>query len=182
MAALSENYDTYNVLIYDSNGEHLTNTVVTDHDKDEQQIQVNHLPKELKVNDTCKLLIMTSPTPCEYLGKVKKVGGNLFIAMFQGQEKESRGATRYTVNSPALIETLIVDGKPYNLHTPIKVRLINISTSGVRFRAPFYSLDDGDVFRMYMEISHNKKKLTAQVVNHVDKQPDSSDYGCCFIE
>jgi len=181
MSVLSDNYTGCTVFIYDMNGDHLLDTVVTDHNREEQQLKVNSLPVELHINDKCSLLVLTSPSPCEYLGKVKKIGGNIFIAMYQGQEKENRTATRYAVNAPAMIDTLITEGHPYSLHTPLNVTLINISTSGVRFRAPYYSLAEGDVFQMRMVISQNKKKLIAQVLNHIDKEPVSSDYGCLFL-
>ena len=181
MSVLSDNYTGCTVLIYNMDGEHLLDTVVTEHNREEQRIQVSSLPEVLHINDICSLLVLTSPSPCEYLGKVKKIGASVFIAMFQGQEKENRTATRYAVNAPALIDTLITEGHPYSLHTPLTIRLINISTGGVRFRAPYYSLADGDVFQMRMVISQNKKKLIAQVVNHVDDEPASSDYGCIFL-
>jgi len=180
--ALSGNHTDQSVFIYDSNGNHLIDTVVTFHDRDENQLQVGIMPEGLKVNDDCKLLILSAPVPCEYLGKVKKVGGNLFIAMFQGHTRENREAARYNVNTVALIDHLIAEGKPYTLHTPVKVTLINISTSGVRFRAPYYSFDDGDVFEILLDFKNNKKRLIAQVINHVDKEPEASDYGCRFIE
>jgi len=181
MSVLSDNYTGCSVLIYNTDGEHLLDTVVSEHNREAQQIQVSALPEDLHVNDNCSLLVLTSPSPCEYLGKVKKVGGSVFIAMYQGQEKENRTATRYAVNAPALIDTLITEGHPYLLHTPLAIKLINISTGGVRFRAPYYSLADGDVFQMRVVISQNKKKLIAQVVNHVDDEPASSDYGCLFL-
>ena len=181
MSVLSDNYTGCTVLIYNMDGEHLLDTVVAAHNREEQQIQVSSLPEDLHINDSCSLLVLTSPSPCEYLGKVKKVGGSVFIAMYQGQEKENRTATRYAVNAPAIIDTLITDGQPYSLHTPLTITLINISTGGVRFRAPYYSLADGDVFQMRMIISQNKKKLIAQVLNHVDNEPASSDYGCLFL-
>jgi len=180
--ALGGNHTDQSVFIYDSNGNHLIDTVVTFHNRDENHLEVGSMPDCLKVNDDCKLLILTTPVPCEYLGKVKKVGGNLFIAMFQGHTKESRSATRYNVDTFAKIDRLFTDGKPYMLHTPVRVKLINISTSGVRFRAPYYSFDDGDIFEILLEIKNTKKRLIAQVINHVDKEPAVSDYGCRFIE
>ena len=182
MSALTGDFTDCTVFIYDIDGTHLANTVVKTHDKGAQQIQVGFMPFELGINDNCKLLILSSPTPCEYQGKVKRVGGNQFIAMFQGQEKESRSSSRYPVNTPALIDALIVDGEPHVVQTPIEVTLINISTSGVRFRAPFYSFEDGDSFQMHMVISNNKKRIIAKVVNHLDNEPDHSDYGCLFLE
>jgi len=182
MAALGGNFTDYSVFIYDTYGNHLINTIVTDHDKVAKQVQVSTMPKELKVNDDCKLLILSSPTPCEFQGKVKKVGGSQYIAMFQGYEKESRGSTRYSVKTPALISTLICDGEPYPLQNPVKVILLNISTTGIRFRAPFYSFQDGDIFKIHFIIKDSKKELTAEVVNHFDNEPQASDYGCRFIE
>ena len=182
MAALSSDFTDQTVLIYDVNGNHLGSTVVRTHDRGAQQIQINVMPDSLKVNDDCMLLILSSPVPCEYHGKVKRVGGNMFIAMFQGQEKESRAATRHPINSPALIDAIIVDGQSHALQTIMKVVLINISISGVRFRAPYYSFDIGDEFQMHLAINNNRKKIIAKVVNYVDNGTTSSDYGCRFIE
>jgi hypothetical protein len=124
---------------------------------------------------------MSSPKPHEFQGKVRKAGGSMFITMFQGQEKENRTAARYPVNTVALIDALIVDKKAHSLHQPLKVVLINISTSGVRFRAPFYSFLKGDIFRMHLVISNSQKKITAEVTNFIDDDKSSSDYGCRFI-
>ena len=181
MAVLSNDFTGHTVLIYDMDGNHLTSTGVRNHDRGAQQIQVNTIPEQLKVNDKCKLLILSSPTPCEFMGIVKRVGGNLFIAMFQGQEKESRAAARYPVNTPAIIDALIVEGITHNLQTPVKVTLINISTSGVRFRAPYYSFESGDEFRIQLVISNSNKEMTAKVVNFMDINDTASDYGCKFL-
>jgi hypothetical protein len=102
--------------------------------------------------------------------------------MFQGQEKESRGATRYSVDTPALIDSLIFEDHPYPLHSPVKVVLINVSTTGMRFRAPYYCLTVGDVVKMHLVVSGSEKQLLAKVVNHIDKESESSDYGCRFLE
>ena len=182
MAAFAGNFTDHSVFIYDANGNPLVNTIVTDHDRDSKQMQVSDMPNELKVNDDCRLLVLASPTPYEFQGKVKKVGGNKYIAMFQGHEVENRGAARYTVNTSAVVNTFISDGQPYLLHTPVKVVLLNISTTGVRFRAPYYSFQKGDKFKMHMTINNNRKELTAEVVNLIDNEPHSSDYGCRFVD
>jgi len=181
MSALGSDFTDHTVLIYDVNGNHLGSTIIREHDKSAQQIQVNIMPEELKINDDCKLLILSSPIPCEFQGKVKRTGGNHFIAMFQGQEKENRGSARYMVSTPAQVDNLIVDGKVHPLQNPVKVVLINISTSGVRFRAPYYSFEEGDEFQMTFVISNTKKQITAAIVNYIDNDGSSSDYGCRFI-
>jgi hypothetical protein len=101
--------------------------------------------------------------------------------MYQGQEKENRGAVRYALKSTAIIENLICDGKPYPLHTPVEVELVNISKSGVRFRAPPNALYNGDKFQMRMKISNNDKLLIAETVNYVNNESGTSDYGCRFL-
>jgi hypothetical protein len=182
MAALVSDYNDHTVIIYDTNNNHLMTTVVTMHDKVEQKIQVSKMPKELKNNDDCKLLIMSSPTPCEYLGKVKRVGGVFTFALFQGQEKENRGAARYSITASAEIDALVIDDTAYTLQTPVKVELVNISTSGLRFRAPYYSLEFDDVIQMHLVISNNKKRIITRVVNYVNNKQASTDYGCRFLE
>ena len=182
MSALRGDFTGCSVLLYDTHGNHLGSTAIREHDRKDQLIKVNIMPSTLRANDNCRVFVLSSPTPCEFSGKLKKDGGNLIIALFQGQEREKRRSARYPVNTPATIEALVIDGESYNLQTPVKVTLINISTSGVRFRAPFYSLIEGDTFRMDLIISNAKKTITAEVVNHVDRINDSSDYGCRFME
>jgi len=182
MSVLTGDFTGCSVLIYNTDGNHLISTHIREHDREDQHIKLNLMPDELSVNDNCKVFVLSSPTPCEFLGKVKKLGGNTTIAMFQGQEKENRGSTRYAVSTPAGIESLVIDGKSYNLQNPVEVTLINISTSGVRFRAPYYSFIVGDVFIMNLVISNSKKIVTAKVVNCVEKLNVSSDYGCRFME
>ena len=182
MSALSNDYTGCSILIYDAvDNHHLCSTVVTDYDKNEMRIQIEVAPPTLETGKVCRLLILCTPTPCEYQGRVLSEGTQKTIAMYQGQEKESRGAVRYELNAPALIEKLICDGQAYPLHTPLKVKLINISKTGVRFRTPNYSLSSGDQFQMRMKIGVNEKLLIAEVTNHIDKDSTTSEYGCRFL-
>jgi len=182
MAVFSGDFTDQTVLLYDSKGNHLGNTIINNHDRGAQHIQVNVMPESLKINDNCKLLVLSSPIPYEFMGKIKRVGGNLYIAMFQGQERENRGSVRYPVRTPALVDAFIIDNEIHTMQAPIKVSLINISTTGIRFRAPYYSFEIGDEFQMYMTISNSNKRITARVINYKDNEPASSDYGCRFIQ
>jgi len=181
MSALTSDFAGNTVFIYDANGNHLNNTIVSDYDKDTHQIQVDEMPGELKINDTCKILILSSPAPCEFKGRVKKTGGQTFIAMYMGQEKESRNATRYPVNTPALVTAFIIDGTVHSLQSPVKVTVINISTNGMRFSAPYYSFDNDDKIQMHMIINSNRKMITATVIDHNDKENNITEYGCQFL-
>jgi len=179
--AASSDYTDCSVLIYDTSGNHLGNTIVTYYDKTSLRIEVQATPPALNAGDLCKLLILSAPTPYEYFGRVLKESSNRAIALYKGQVKESRGATRYRVNFTAIVENLVCEGRAYPLHTPLEVMLLNISKSGVRFRTLFYALSDGDRFQMRMKISDNEKMLIAEVTNHIDNGAESSEYGCHFL-
>jgi len=181
MAALTANYEGLSVWLYDTNGKNLSSTTIETHDRVDNQITVMNMPHKLKQNDVCRILILTTPAPCEYQGKIKKISGKLLIALFQGMEKEEREATRFSVTTPATIDSLICEEQSYPLYIPVQVTLVNVSTSGVRFRAPYFSLSDGDKIHLNMSISNGKKRLVAEVVNHLDKEGEYSDYGCRFI-
>jgi len=181
MSALTSDYTGCSVLIYDEAGNHLGSTVVTDYNKNALRIEVQGAPSTLKVGSRCRLLILSSPSPCEYQGRVAREGAKKTIAMFYGQEKENRGAARFKVNFPAVIENLICDNRAYPLHTPLAIELVNISQSGVRFRAPYNALSDSDVFQMRMRINNSEKLLIANVVYHTDNGTETSEYGCRFL-
>jgi len=181
MSALSSDYTGCSVMLYDTLGKHLSNTKVISYNKNTLRIEVQETPSSLSIGLTCRLLILSSPAPCEYQGRVLKEGAKLIIALHHGLEKENRGTTRYKIHSPSLIEHLICAGRAYPLHTPLAVELINISKSGVRFRAPLNSLSDGDRFQMSIKINDNEKVLISEVTNHTDKEAGYAEYGCHFL-
>ena len=182
MAVLRTDYTGCTVLLYDNEGERIdTDTVAKFSWKTQEMHLLKGVPKCLSVGDSCRLLILINPMPHEYQGKVVKDGMNLFYAVFKGSEKESRKAARYTLNSPAFIETYVCDDTAHKLFSSIEINLVNISKSGVRFRAPFYTLLVDDIFQMLMKIGDNDKLLTAQVINYIDKD-GVSEYGCLFLD
>jgi len=181
MSALASDFTMQTVLIYDTDGNHLITTYVIMHEKDTKQIIVETLPDCLKLNNNCKVMILSAPVPVEFGGKIKRLGNGLCIAMFQGQERDGRSSERYSINTQAKITTLIVDNQEHPIQTPINVVLMNISTTGLRFRAPFYSFEVGDQFQMDFSVGQSQKKVVVKVVNNVDNGHESSDYGCRFI-
>jgi hypothetical protein len=181
MKVSGNNYVGCTILIYDDIGNELGNTTVTSYDKNTLYIRVQRMPPALDINDICRVLILSSPAPREYQGRVVVQGTGKAIATFKGKDKENRKSMRYKVNFPARIEYLIVDEQAHPLHTPLEIKLLNISKSGVRFRAPYYSLCDGDKFQMRMSIGDNDKVLISVALNHSDKDLETSEYGCRFL-
>ena len=180
MAALSGDYNGCSVFIYDEAGALLVKTTVTYHNKREMSIEVKEAP-QLRIGESCRVFIMSSPTPCDYQGRINRRGMKKNIALHHGKERESRGAVRYKIKIPAQIENLICDFKAYRLHTPLDVETMNISKSGVRILAPFNSLSDGDRFQLRMKIIGGEKVMIADVTNHIDIGSVNSEYGCRLL-
>ena len=51
MSALGNDFTDCTVLIYDINGNHLSSTIIKEHDRETKQVYVNIIPDKLKVND-----------------------------------------------------------------------------------------------------------------------------------
>ena len=181
MPASSVDYTGCTILINDTEGNLLSSTIITSCEKETLRIEVEEMPEKLVSGASCRLLILSTPAPYEFQGRVLKEGSRMSIALFRGQELEHRGNMRYKINSPALIEHLVCDGHAYPLHTPLKVELVNISKSGIRLHTPYYAMTIGDRFQMRMKISDSEKLLIADVNNFVDNGTESSEYGCLFL-
>ena len=181
MKGLGSDYTDCAIFIYDTAGNLVCSTAVTKHDRKTMQVEVKDIPPSLGVGAACAMLIITSPTPCEYQGRIINDGVKKIIAMYRGRERENRGAARYKINSPALIENLIRDGNSYPLNSPISIEVIEISKSGLRFSAMDKALTNCERFQMRMKISNSDKLLVASIVHIVYKDNGIVEYGCNFL-
>ena len=181
LIALNSNHVDCAVLLHDADGNQLCSTTVVSHDRGAMRIEVRDMPDTLKIGAGCSMLVLTSPAPCEYQGRIASEGNRKIIALYRGRERENRGSARFNVNSQAVIENMIYDNKASPLHTPLIIDLINISKSGFRFRSPNYTMSDGDRFQMRMKIHDSEKLLIADVVHHIDKDAGKTEYGCRFL-
>jgi hypothetical protein len=181
MSGVKNDYIGCSVILYDEEGATLSSATVVSHNIIEKRIQLDEISDVLRVGDMCRLLILTEPSPREYFGRIRFDFGDSYIALFRGKEKELRGATRYKVNFAANIEKLIYNGKEYDLYEPVEVRLINISTSGMRFCARLNTINIDDRFKATISFDDNVKTLYAQVVNKREIEDSREEYGCRFL-
>ena len=181
MKLIDGDYTGCSILIYDEEGNHLCDTTVIYFDRKNLLIEVAEPPESLDAGDACKLFILTSPTPCEYKGRIIRVGKGKPIVMYDGKESEKREESRYIVQLPVFIENYICDDKIYPLHTPLAVEMINISKNGARLRMPNYTLSNGDRFRMCVKINDRYKNVVAEVKNMTRTETEASEYGCRFL-
>jgi len=181
MKSINSDYTGCSVFIYDESGNRLGNTYVTYYNRSILRIEVEEPPSALDAGDACKLLILTSPSPCEYMGRIIRIGKRKPIAMYRGREREKRAEVRYNVNMPAFIDNYICDGGVYPLHTPLQVEMINVSKSGARFRTPYYALNKDDRFLIRVKINRRFKLVIAEVMNQLHIDTSTSEYGCRFL-
>ena len=181
MSTQGIDYTGFPAFIHNNEGESISRTVIKSHEKVDKHISLKEFPSALDIGDTCKILILAEPIPREYQGRVKNEYGEKIIALFQGQDSEKRGATRYKVNFSAFIETLIYSSKTYKLYQPVEVQLINISTGGMRFKAQPNTMLPGDKFQTRIFIKLDVKVLIAEVVNSIQRDQNDVEYGCRFL-
>ncbi|MDR0325189.1 MAG: PilZ domain-containing protein [Oscillospiraceae bacterium] len=167
-------------LIYDEEANQLAELKILDYDANENSVEVEDLPS-LAVGASCEVLILTAPTPHVYKGRIHKRGGlNKVITLYRGAEAESRHEIRFKIDMPASIESLVCDGKPFPLHSPVEIRLVNISKDGMRIRVKQRTLSDGDMIRVRLKAAGGGKLLTAIAIYHRDVE-EYAEYGCSFV-
>ncbi len=167
--------------VYHTNGDLLATAEIAEHNHYNMEITLKDR-SDLKNGATCKVFILTFPTPYEYMGTVRAHGEMPeTIALYRGKEKESRKSTRYKIDASALIDHIIRGSQIDNLDDPLAVRLVNISTTGVRIRASCNILSIGEQFVMRMKIGGKQERLLAQVANSLEVMPENVEYGCRLV-
>jgi hypothetical protein len=173
-------FNSCNALIYDEKGRQLANSKILIYDEHENTIRVKGEPS-LEAGMLCDVLILAAPTPFVYKGRVYDLAHYKIIRLFQGKSSCKRRETRYNAELPAMVEGLVYDGKLFPLKMKMGAQVINISKSGLRFRAGLNALTVGNRFQLRMKIGADEKLLTADVVNSLDVQPNTSEFGCRLV-
>ena len=181
MALLNGSYNGRSIIISNEKTGGVIHASVSEHFRDSMTIEVRAALPGLKVGDQVGVLVMTPGRPHEYQGNVTKVGFLNTIALFSGQEKENRKSDRFKADIPGQIESLVYDGEAFALHTPLPIRLIDISTTGALMRTVPYAMAVNAVFGMRLVVGDREDMLTAEVVRTRGTVVDTMDYGCRFI-
>ena len=176
---IQKDFSGCNVLIYRENGDLLTNEKIVEHNKNDRTIVVQDSPALNNVK-RCGLLILTEPSPYAYKGTIHKHDMlHKLIGLYQEKEAENRKSDRYKVDLPAKIDSLIINGRTYPKQTPLEVRVVNISKSGIRLRAKPNAVNKGNIFDIRVENGgKDYLRLTAEVINCSEVSPEYSEFGC----
>ena len=177
---MAHNYIGCSVVLHSDRWELLGTASIIAHDVKANAIELSTVPENVQIGKMHKVMIFSPNRLREYTARADRYGGKTLFLLSKGQDKENRASERHPVDFDAVIESLTCDNKEYTLCLGINVKLVNISRSGVRFTAPFYTLLMGDIFSIRMEIGGLYKLIVAEVVNNINTEPVESQYGCRF--
>lgn len=172
------------VIIYDYESKRLVaEATVLEHDRALLTITVDNRVFAGKEVEQVSLLILAGDIIYEYEGNIRKANarGRRPIALHHGQQKEDRAATRYIVNLPARVETVLIAGKPVALRSPLEVVVVNISTEGVLIRTAIGALNIRTSFQLQMTISESDTVINSCVARIQPVDSQNAEYGCKFI-
>lgn len=103
------------------------------------------------------------------------------IALFGAKEKESRGATRYTVHAPAVIEEIYRDGIPIRRTPPLTVMVVNLSSSGILLETASNEFDENSAFMLNLKIAGRDTVINTIVVRRTPGEGGTWRLGCSFV-
>lgn len=159
----------------------IAETVITEYSKVSLVITVDSLYSELKEYQLVTVIILNSNCIYEYKGVLRKQPASSLteIALFKGKTKESRTSKRYSVNTPAKVETLVIANRLVSLPDPLEALVLNISTKGALIKTSS-ALNIGTTFQLIMSIGNKETILNTSVVrmNYIDAH--NTEYGCKF--
>lgn len=179
------NYTNRNVIIRDSNNNHVSQTVIKEHNKKEMWITVYDIPNELKSEDPITLLIITDNGLHEYNGNIIKdpLKRNTYvkIGLFKGRVIENRKAVRYAVDLTGEVSHLFYKNKPAKLLHSMKVNVGNISATGIMIRSNNNSFRYSCILELAMNMGEETSTVIAKVVRIKNINNGISEYGCKFV-
>lgn len=178
---MRKNFIGCNAIIYDENDILLANVIIEEHNLQENSVAVSDV-LELTVGILCKVLILTSPAPYSYLGRIHKRGRRKIITLFKGDVAEARkDSQRYKTDIPASIEGVVLEGKLYLMRNKVEGRALNISKGGLRLRTEYGSLNVGDRYQVHLQSNDLDISMFAEVRGKIDTSDGYFELSSQFI-
>jgi len=182
MANIPGQYAGSLVMIFDSNNNFISQTIVAEHNKRDMYIVVKAGLENIKTGSRLNLLIIHSQGASEFGGilKIARKGSNE-ISLFGEHQRGARAAMRHTLNVPALIRVIIVDTKQEMLYEAQQVIIENISTTGIMVKSPLMLFPIGAILRVESNINGKDAILYGQIIREQLNSDNTYSYGCKLI-
>ena len=178
---IGNDFTGHTVIVYDEDYIKITETNIIEYDIVLGNIRIRENSK-LATGDNVQLLILTSPNPCSFHGRVgPRIQGMSTIDLHSGKSKEDRASKRFPIESiDSIVSTGVIDGLVRGNEAidmpPVNVQLVNISQGGIRFSGAKGLLQNKDEVLLSVNIKGAVKILAVEVVNILNAHPGRSDY------
>ena len=183
MESLGVDFRDCPVIIYDNDGNQMGSTVVKEHDKREMTISVSELPEGATQGERLDLLIIYSGGAGRFYGTPRKsMGiGAYEIALFKEHEQYSRGAERFKLSAPALINNIVTNLGKTPLEPPVKVVVKDLSTNGMLIKAPPGNFKKGQTLEIDVNIQGKDVVFYGLILREQEGDYNTVSYGCKFV-
>jgi len=170
------------VIIYNSGGNFLIKAVVVEYDPNEMLLEVSEELPGIRQGERLLLLIIHSGGASEFSATARKVyNGRREMSIFSERQREGRAALRHELNSPAVIQNVIVDNVRMALQQPLQVTVENLSSTGALLKSVMRYFAIGNTLEIEVNIGGQDAMLYGKVVREQLNRDNTVSYGCKFV-
>ena len=158
----------------------IADTGISNYDAENSIVRVSAADVPDRKCEQINALIFGNESLYEYVGSIRKtvIANEIEILLGKSREKEDRSQSRYKISMTALISNMFITGWNITLRKPIEVETINISSSGILFRADAGSFYIGSEFMLSLEIEERAMNFKCEVVRIQNSTIRTEEYGC----
>lgn len=172
------------VFVNDQQGKAMAQTTVQEYDRDGMIITVNSKITPPQSGEYVIVFILVGDNVLEYQGRIHIAVFDMNvseIALFKGKPREHRRAKRFSVNTSAIVPSLVLDKSRVRMLNPIEVTISNLSVSGAKIQAPSNSFIENAIIAMQMCIGDNETEMLGKIMWVRELDNDTMEYGCRFV-
>ena len=182
MPNIAGHFEDSLVVFYDNNNNYITKTIINDHDRHGNYIEISEGLENIEVGTRLNMLIIHPDGASEFGGVLKTArSGSYEVTLFNERWREARDSLRHTMNSPAAVKSLVVDSKQKVLQAPLLITIVNISTTGVLIHSNDTRFMLGCVLQIEFSIHGKSSMIYGRVVREQVYEDDSFGFGCQLI-
>ena len=182
MAGYTGSLTDSSVIIYNSDFIFLEKAVITDHNRETMSIEVSVELPQIKSGTSLALLIVHAGGASEFSGIARTLNrGSREISLFNERQRAGRAATRYELNTPAIIKAMSTDTDWVAIQPPMQIKMVNISSTGAFFLSKNLGFAVNTLLDIEVTISGVESEFLGSIVRMQENMDDTTGYGCQFI-
>ena len=171
------------ILIYDKKRNLIAETIVTGYGKEEMYIEVSEGLENTLPGTLLRLLILHPDSVSEFSGKLTSIRQGIYEISIHGQRKrEARNSPRFLVRLDATVRNFVVDSKAVRIRNPIKVKIMNISSTGISLQSKDLHLSKGVMLSVEFTLLGKSTMILCKVIREPSGDDEPHSFGCQIIK